>query len=521
MKKTLKTALLITLTVLIVLAGLAVYKQIGSSMMYRPEEALETMISGELRASGAIYSLRDELYLASAAENVEARELYEILSGHTNIEVINCERERREARAVIRISCPTLDAFCEGLQTLMNESLEAAVEKAERSEDFLTPEREYKSEQLEASFGEAWGYKLEIIEQSTATREFEIHMSYADRAWTAVLPTLARGDLDALREELFLSCSENAAEYRKHYTIEEGATVAPAPNQAFFGETYDPHELAALLETPLARELIAERTLVWNEDIEFIPETLIRYYLDETTLAIQWQEVEARAVGTFAEIIVKDGSQLRRKLAGDQFGGMKFDLASNLAQQANAVFACGGDMYNHGRNCGIVVYNRELYRFEPHTCDVCYIDTKGNMIFSYRWQFPEWSDAEYFIRENDILFSISFGPVLIADGKDVTPYQYSWGEIHDEYARAALGQLGELHYLTMNINCKHPYWYYLATLRQATDAMMRRGCINAYALDGGQTAVTIVNGKLINPVQFGWEKPTSDIIYFATALPSE
>ncbi len=123
--------------------------------------------------------------------------------------------------------------------------------------------------------------------------------------------------------------------------------------------------------------------------------------------------------------------------------------------------------------------------------------------------------------ENDVLFSVAFGPVLIDNGVDVTPNAYPWGEIDDTYARSALGLLGEHHYLTMNINCDRPgtAYYNLATLRQAADAMLARGCIKAYTLDGGQTATTAFHGELINPVQFGWEKPISDVIYFATAVP--
>ena len=118
------------------------------------------------------------------------------------------------------------------------------------------------------------------------------------------------------------------------------------------------------------------------------------------------------------------------------------------------------------------------------------------------------------------MFSLSFGPVLIDDGKDVCPDSYLWGEINDTYARSALGMLGDKHYLSVNINCQLPNHYYLATLRNAADAMLKRGCIKAYTLDGGQTASTIFNNQLINPVQFGWERKVSDIIYFATAVPN-
>ena len=118
-----------------------------------------------------------------------------------------------------------------------------------------------------------------------------------------------------------------------------------------------------------------------------------------------------------------------------------------------------------------------------------------------------------------MLFSLVFGPVLIDEYQDVTPELYPWGEVKDTYARAALGLLEKHHYLTMNINCAQPGtpYYNLATLRQEADAMLKRGCRKAYALDGGQTATTVFGGDLINPVQFGWEKDICDIIYFASA----
>ena len=124
---------------------------------------------------------------------------------------------------------------------------------------------------------------------------------------------------------------------------------------------------------------------------------------------------------------------------------------------------------------------------------------------------------------NDVLFSLGFGPVLIDDGIDVTPENYPWGEVNDTYARSALGWMERHHYLTMNINCGQvgTEYYNLATLRQAADAMIAKGCRKAYALDGGQTATTVFGGMLINPVQFGQEKEISDIIYFASALGAE
>ena len=305
--------------------------------------------------------------------------------------------------------------------------------------------------------------------------------------------------------------------------IQENALRAPKPDPEGYHESMDAAELEAFLQGEAVRKLLEGKTLLWNSSIERFPDTPVRWYFDETILCIVWQEVEAMQVGTFSEIVIADGSQLRRKISADTLWSFAFETTSQFAADTNAVLAFGGDFYYHGRNCGISIYQREICRFDPATCDTCYITADGDMLFSYRNQFSEQWQAEQFASENDVLFSLGFGPVLIDEYQDVTPENYPWGEVLDTYARSALGLLEEHHYLTMNLN-HGPYgteYYNLATLRQAADAMLARGCRKAYALDGGQTATTVLGGTLINPVQFGEEKPISDIIYFASALGGE
>ena len=307
------------------------------------------------------------------------------------------------------------------------------------------------------------------------------------------------------------------------HTIPENLLTGMEPDPDGYHESMDAEELTAFLQHEEVQKFIGGRQLVWNAEVERFPDTPVRWYFDGTILCVVWQEVEAQAVGTFSETIIADGSQLRRKISADELWSFAFETTSQFAEDTKAVLAFGGDFYYHGRACGIGIYQREFYRFDPVTCDTCYITADGDMLFSYRGQFTEQEEAERFAAENNVLFSLGFGPVLIDDYVDVTPEDYPWGEVNDTYARAALGLLEDHHYLTMNINCGQAgtEYYYLATLRQAADAMVARGCRKAYALDGGQTATTVFGGMLINPVQFGWEKEISDIIYFASARGGE
>lgn len=433
----------------------------------------------------------------------------------------------RKAQLNLELRVVDWDATLAPLEESFDAALHERVDAAKSAEEVFDGDGSYNDATLTAAFEQALDACLAEPEYTAAQRTAVL--KYNKDAWQlqdeeneqAVLAALAipENNPQEEAEALFAACKDGATLYALRFRIDEDALSAPAPDPDKFGSTDDPAVIQALLETETAKKLIGDEKPVWSSDIERIPGTQIQYYLDETILAIVWQEVANRGVGTFSEVFVADGSQLRRKIDGDEYGSMEFRTTTQFAQETNAVLALGGDFYNHDRACGIVVYQRQIYRFEPDSCDTCFITADGDMLFAYRGQFTTQEQAQAFVDENDVLFSLCFGPVLIDDGQDVTPETYRWGEVNDEYARSALGMFGKGHYMTVNMNCQLPNYYYLSTLRACADEMLKRGCQKAYTLDGGQTATTVFNFQLVNPVQFGWEKTISDIIYFGTALP--
>lgn len=460
----------------------------------------------------------------SVAESEAGKMLFSTVESHWGYE-LKGEAVVSRRKAIVPLTLIKLDTekLEEKLPELAQEYLHYAVEEARLSSDIYNADKSYKAEVLNAAAEYALSNALSDAEIEKIP--VELNLIYKDGQWQTEDRDFIRlklgfnEDYAAMAEKLCDAAVENAQYITKIYKIEESAKAGPVAARENFGVTKDPAVIEELLARPEAQALINGQELVWNKDIDFISPYDIYYYLDETLLVLVWHEEEAQAVGTFSEVFIADGSQFRRKIAGDSYESWVFAPTTKLAAETNAVLASGADLYHHGRNCGIVVIERETYRYDMTTCDICYIDSEGDMIFSYRNQFSSQEEVDKFVEENDVVFSISFGPVLIDDGKDVTPTEYAWGEINDTYARAALGMLGDKHYLLMNINCRQPNYYFLATLRQAADAMIERGCIKAYALDGGQTATTVFDGKLINPVQFGKERNLSDIIYFATGIP--
>ena len=55
-----------------------------------------------------------------------------------------------------------------------------------------------------------------------------------------------------------------------------------------------------------------------------------------------------------------------------------------------------------------------------------------------RLAIPDMEAAQAFVDENDIQFSLAFGPILVDNGVRCEPDMYYLGEINDKYPRVAL-----------------------------------------------------------------------------------
>ena len=100
----------------------------------------------------------------------------------------------------------------------------------------------------------------------------------------------------------------------------------------------------------------------------------------------------------------------------------------------------------------------------------------------------------------------------------MVPDRYAVGEIEGDFSRAAICQLGPCHYLLVTANME-PGYNKPPNLREMAKYLQDLGLKKVYALDGGQTATIVMNGELMNGVDYGGERNISDIIYFATAVP--
>lgn len=303
---------------------------------------------------------------------------------------------------------------------------------------------------------------------------------------------------------------------KKLYTIPDTALASPMPDQTCYGEADSPAELDWLIEK--AADVLEGQELLFSTDIEIFPGSKVTYYLDDTILAITWKEVVERCVFTYSEVKVMHPSQFRRYLSGGEFGSGLLYHTTEMSESVNAVVACSADFYAYRRQ-GVTVTNGVVNKAVKGVNDACYIDRSGDLIFERGLKFESTEEAQQYMDDHDVNFSLSFGPILIQEGENVCPKNYSLGEPKSGFPRAAICQMDRLHYLfvTSNMDLHN---YNKLTTEQFAECLMDTGCRSAYGLDGGQTATVAMNNQLINNVNYGSERLVSDIIYFATAKPA-
>ena len=130
-------------------------------------------------------------------------------------------------------------------------------------------------------------------------------------------------------------------------------------------------------------------------------------------------------------------------------------------------------------------------------------------------------NVEAFVEENDVSFSLAFGPCIIENGEKLALPNYLVGEFYDDYPRAAIGEVDDLHFILMTVGKEGPRENQTVTLPEAVQYIYEKGVQKAYALDGGKTANMTFNGELTNDPRYREERTMSDMIYFASAIPED
>ena len=488
----------------------------------------DALQAGDSETAEGLLDGEGRLLIGEATESEGAQRMLQALAGAYAVRLRGGSVvDGLDARQSASLTALDLNA----VQAALNGETEAGLRELseQRPRRFLADEAgAFLPEAAEEAWTAALSRVLEHPEEYTRTSELELQLHYTPLGWRIsnaeeLLCILNGGVLDGdVSEWAARSLKEASGELvydRPVYTVAEDAPAGPAFDASNYVYTNDPAVVQQIVDS--AAVLLDGQELCWNPSIQRLDGSKMICYCDDTILMICWKEIVNDCCLSFCEVKIAHGSQLRRALAGGSYSrgpGLRI-RETEFAKSVNAVASINGDFYDY-RNLGITVYQREVYRNNPALIDSCFFTASGDMLFSHRGELKEKGEAEQFVKDNDVVFGLAFGPILVENGEATHTASYPVGEVQFHYSRSAIGQLDSLHYLLMTAG--FDAWYdNVPDINQTAQYIQAKGVDKAYALDGGGTAEIVVDGKAFNHVDFDTERPMSDIIYFVTALPEE
>ena len=287
--------------------------------------------------------------------------------------------------------------------------------------------------------------------------------------------------------------------------------LIPAANAE---ETEDPYALPVDITVPGMEP--NPKGYRYNENLEIIGYTDDSINVDVETVfkdGISWR---------VARVQIKSPTQLRTGIASSKVSGKKTAVPTSLSKKYNAVIAMNGDDYQQGTDAKSFEYRMgEKVRSKSNAKrDILIIDENGDLnifVKSDKEKLTAFSQAGH-----KPINAFTFGPALVIDGEiQQIPKDYKYNPNNNE-PRSAIGQVGELSYVLVIAEGRNESDSRGAKVDELADFMFYElGCVQAYALDGGNTAEMVINHKMYMDPKHT-ERDQYDIIYFASAVdPAE
>ena len=204
-----------------------------------------------------------------------------------------------------------------------------------------------------------------------------------------------------------------------------------------------------------------------------------------------------------ADVWVKTIDAFQTAFAKGSYGRGLHEMPLKIAGDNGAVFAVSGDYYG-AREDGVVVRNGTLFR-DVMSDDACVLKKDGTLQVYHKGSF---NALETF---NDAIWQAwAFGPALMEDG---AVCDTSSSRIKVKNPRCAIGYYEPGHYCFVVVDGRQDGYSDGMTLDELAGVFKELGCMTAYNLDGGATAMMVFNGAVVNhPTEGG--RSSSDIIFF-------
>lgn len=249
------------------------------------------------------------------------------------------------------------------------------------------------------------------------------------------------------------------------------------------------------------------------------------YQDDSITVRMETRE-ENGVTWRLAFVEIKDPSQLRTATAGKlKYTDKTTALVSVMACAKNAVVAINGDYFTDDQakrsfeyRMGEPVKSNDGNPKGNKKRDILIIDENGDFhtfVCSDKDGMKEFAQSG-----RKIVNAFTFGPALVQEGQLLEiDRNYSYNPNKPE-PRAAIGQMGPLSYVFILAEGRNESAG--ASIHDLARFAYDLGCVEAYNLDGGNSATLVFNNRFYMDKNPNSERDQYDIIYFASAVdPSE
>lgn len=259
-----------------------------------------------------------------------------------------------------------------------------------------------------------------------------------------------------------------------------------------------------------------------EEEVKSAPKTynaeyknaVLRYTSNSIYVVVRQVMSDRGTPFTLTHIVIADGSQIRGELAHDEYGGQR-ERPTDIAERTGSVVTINGSFFSYADN-------------KPTASDLFIKDAKVVDVTSSGKTVGNGN--ELCLKKDGTLFSppagLTPGELLNMGVVDTfaSPHhllidkgQKMDLEIDEDkrcYPRCIIGMVKPCEYYILNATGAG--YSNGLTLRECQDILYKVGCTYAKALDEGNSAALVINGKLINDLSSSHEgeRPVADFISF-------
>lgn len=207
-----------------------------------------------------------------------------------------------------------------------------------------------------------------------------------------------------------------------------------------------------------------------------------------------------------ADIYVTNAGVIQTALAENTYGKNIKSSVNEMAEEHGAIWAINGDFYGNSEE-GVVIRNGVKYRDNLNSADICVLFTDGSM---KTYAYDEFNIDE--VVAQGAWQAWNFGPMLLDGEGNVLSSFNTTTYLNSQNPRSAVGYVEPGHYVFVTVDGRMEGYSKGATISELAAIMADEGCLTAYNLDGGKSAMMYFDGKIINKPD-GDGRDISDIVY--------